>query len=85
MPRATAAAALVLFAVRGAGAAGAPEPSPLPVREIAPGVYVHEGVQTEATVENLGGIANVGFVVGGAAVAVIDTGGSAPHGERQRA
>jgi len=90
MPRATTpgratAAALVLLAVLGAGAAGAPEPSPLPVREIAPGVYVHEGVQTEATAENLGGIANVGFVVGAAAIAVIDTGGSAAFGQRLRA
>ena len=52
----------------------------LQMREIAPGVYVHQGVHAEATAENLGGIANIGFVVGDQAVAVIDTGGSYREG-----
>src|SRR4051812_33241307 len=54
--------------------------SPLPVTEVAPGVYVHHGVHEEATVENQGGIANIGFVIGDAAVAVIDSGGSPMEG-----
>ena len=55
-------------------------PAPLPVTEIAPGVFVHHGVHEEATVENAGGIANLGFVIGDAAVAVIDSGGSPMEG-----
>ena len=56
-------------------------PASLPVQEIAPGVYVHHGVHEEATLENEGGIANIGFVIGDAAVAVIDSGGSPMEGE----
>ena len=56
------------------------EPAPLAVTEIALGVYVHHGVHEEATVENAGGIANIGFVIGDAAVAVIDSGGSPMEG-----
>ena len=52
----------------------------LSVREIAPGVYLHQGVHEDATPANLGGIANIGFVVGEQAVAVIDSGGSARQG-----
>ncbi len=52
----------------------------LSVRQIAPGVYLHQGVHEEATPANLGGIANIGFVVGEQAVAVIDSGGSARQG-----
>jgi quinoprotein relay system zinc metallohydrolase 2 len=59
----------------------ADEAAPLPVEQVAPGVYVHHGVHEEATVENQGGIANIGFVVGDAAVAVIDSGGSPMEGE----
>jgi quinoprotein relay system zinc metallohydrolase 2 len=58
----------------------ADEPAPLPVEAVAPGVYVHHGVHEEATVGNEGGIANIGFVVGDAAVAVIDSGGSPMEG-----
>lgn len=50
--------------------------APLPVHEVAPGLYVFRGADAEATRENTGGIANIGFVVGDTSVAVIDTGGS---------
>lgn len=52
------------------------------VQEVAPGIYVHQGVHAEATPENLGGIANIGFIVGDRSVAVIDTGGSFREGQK---
>ncbi len=58
--------------------------APLPLAEIAPGVFVSHGVHAEATTENEGAIANTGFVIGAAGVAVIDTGGCRLWGERLR-
>jgi quinoprotein relay system zinc metallohydrolase 2 len=56
--------------------------SPLPVQEVAPGVFVHTGEIALMSEENLGDIANIGFVIGDKGVAVVDTGGSVPIGER---
>ena len=63
---------LLCFSLQPGPAAAAP----LPVDEIAPGVFVHQGVHEEFGDHYHGDIANIGFVIGDAAVAVIDTGGS---------
>jgi quinoprotein relay system zinc metallohydrolase 2 len=57
-------------------------PSPLSVQEVAPGVFAHAGEIALMSEENLGDIANTGFVIGDKGVAVVDTGGSVPIGKR---
>jgi quinoprotein relay system zinc metallohydrolase 2 len=76
---AAAAAAVVSVAIPGHA-----EMAPLPVTEIANGVFVHNGVHEEASSGNKDAIANIGFIVGTAAVAVIDPGGSFEEGAALR-
>ena len=48
-------------------------------------MFVHNGVHEEASAENEDAIANIGFIVGAASVAVIDPGGSFEEGRALRA
>ena len=64
--------------------AAAPAPDSVELSEIAPGVFVHQGLVEMQSPENEGDMANAGFVVGSESVAVIDTLGSAVVGERLR-
>lgn len=59
--------------------------APAEVSEIAPGVFVRQGVHELMTPGNGGAIANIGFIVGNEAVAVIDSGGSHRDGHHLRA
>ena len=65
------AVAVVLGTMVGRG-----ETAALPVTEIAAGIFVHNGVHEEASAANEDAIANIGFIIGDEAVAVIDPGGS---------
>jgi quinoprotein relay system zinc metallohydrolase 2 len=58
---------------------------PLSVQEVAPGIHVRQGICEDASPRNDDAIANVGFIVGDEAVAVIDPGGSRADGEALRA
>lgn len=56
-------------------AQGCATASSLPVKEVAAGVYLHQGAHEDFDENYHGDIANIGFIVGKEAVAVIDTGG----------
>jgi quinoprotein relay system zinc metallohydrolase 2 len=63
-------------------AAGPPIASP--VTEVAPGIYVRRGLTADAAPGNDDAIANIGFIIGRDAVAVMDPGGSLHDGESLR-
>ena len=73
---------LAVLAILGATAFSRAQQQELTVSEIAPGLFVHDGVTALMTGENDGAIANIGFIIGESAVAVIDTGGSVREGQR---
>ncbi len=73
---------MVVLALLGAPGFAQAQQQELPVNEIAPGVFVHSGKTSLMTRENVGAIANIGFVIGESAVAVIDTGGSVRQGQQ---
>ncbi|MFW5425696.1 MAG: quinoprotein relay system zinc metallohydrolase 2 [Methylophagaceae bacterium] len=47
-----------------------------PIKEVTEGIYYHQGIHQDASEENIGAIANIGFIIGERCVAVIDSGGS---------
>jgi quinoprotein relay system zinc metallohydrolase 2 len=51
------------------------------LEEVSNNVFLHEGVHEDATPENIGAIANVGFIIGESCIAVIDSGGSFQEGQ----
>jgi quinoprotein relay system zinc metallohydrolase 2 len=73
---------LVALAMLASATASPAQQQALPVNSIADGVFVHNGQTAQMTRENDGAIANVGFIVGEEAVAVIDTGGSLREGRQ---
>jgi len=54
----------------------------LPVTEIAPGIYVHQGAHEDLSEGYHGDICNVSFIIGDKGIAVIDTGGSFKVGQQ---
>ena len=73
---------LVALAILGASVVSRAQSQALEVSEVAPGLFVHRGLTALMTRDNDGAIANIGFIIGESAVAVIDTGGSVTEGRQ---
>lgn len=58
----------------------AADSDPYPLHKVTDGSFYHQGLHEDATAENIGAIANVGFIMGEDCVAVIDSGGSYKEG-----
>jgi quinoprotein relay system zinc metallohydrolase 2 len=72
----------ILLLVVGLAPLRADAVEPLPTHEIAEGIHVYQAPYELPRAVNEGAIANVGFIIGRDAVAVIDTGGSRRAGQR---
>ena len=59
--------------------------APRGLTEVGPNIFVRSGLHEEATLENAGGIANIGFIVGRDSVLVTDSCGSLVDGQWLRA
>ncbi|MFZ4700410.1 MAG: quinoprotein relay system zinc metallohydrolase 2 [Candidatus Methylumidiphilus sp.] len=57
----------------------------LNLKEVASGVFVHQGIHALPDRQNQGEIANIGFIVGERCVAVVDSGGSPAQGRALKA
>jgi len=73
---------LAAFVLLSAWTASRAQPQGLEFSEVAPGLFLHQGATALMTAENAGATANVGFVIGESAVAVIDSGGSVREGRQ---
>ncbi|NOQ13471.1 MAG: quinoprotein relay system zinc metallohydrolase 2 [Methyloprofundus sp.] len=55
------------------------------IKQVAQGIYVHQGLIELPDVHNHDAIANIGFIVGEKCIAVVDSGGSPAQGEQLKA
>ena len=76
---------LIGFLFSGSLVLAAQAQEPLSIQAVSSGVFVHIAVHEDATPDNRGMIANVGFIIGQRCVAVIDSGGSLAGGRALRA
>jgi len=78
-------AATCFIGVRAGAQKRVEEARALVTEEVATGIHIRRGVDEDVTAHNEDGIANIGFIVGRDAVAVMDPGGSLIDGHRLRA